>query len=102
MTIFAAKTVSGREFGLVQETVGELQMQLGGPYDLMMLMTMPPAREPLTCDIYIGLPDERLLAPFPGFRRIDRKDIPTGLIALVTADDGFAQSFPDIDAKIGY
>jgi hypothetical protein len=98
MTIFARKSVSPTEFDTIQNVIGHLQMRLGA-YDVMMLSTMPTKSS--KCEVYIGLPDARLLAPFPGFRPVDRASIPSGLISLVARDDGFAQSFPDIARKIG-
>ena len=97
MTIFAKKTMNVREWARVQDQIGELQMILGAPYDLMMLSA--DTRDPTLQDIYIGLPDVRLLAAFSGFRQVDRSVLPDFLSTLVVREDGFEQSFPDIFRK---
>lgn len=97
MTVFAKKRMSVSEWGKVQDQIGALQMSMGGPHDLMMFSADSPDR--LMQDIYIGLPDERFFAGFPGFEKIERDDLPDYLTTLVVREDGFQERFPDIAKK---
>ena len=65
MTIFAKKTMNVSEWAKVQDQIGALQIAMGAPHDLMMLSTNN-ANDRSDQDIYIGLPDQMLLAAFPG------------------------------------
>jgi hypothetical protein len=97
MTVFAKATMDVAVWGKVQDLVGEFQMKLGGPHDLMMFSV--DSVERLKQDIFIGLPDSVPLSLFPEFTRIDRADLPDYLATLVAREDGFAERFPDIAAK---
>ena len=98
MTVFAKKTLKVTEWARVQDQIGALQLQLGGPIDLMMFSRRND-NDRNADDIYIGLPDKQLLAAFPGFAEIARDKLPDSLTVLVIREDGFADRFPDIDAK---
>jgi hypothetical protein len=77
--------------------VGDLQLKLGAPHELMML-----GSHPLTCkgyEVFIGVPQRELLALFDGFTEIQENELPEKLIALVIREDGFDERFPAIAAK---
>jgi hypothetical protein len=84
------------EWAPVQNQVGALQIILGGPHDLMMFMARGKGG---IDDIYIGLPNRKLLETFPGFVEIERESLPDYLSTLVVRNDGFDKRFPDIFKK---
>jgi hypothetical protein len=85
MTVFATKTVhQPQEFDAIQATIGFYQMEIGS--DVMTFATRPEPRAPMACDVYVGVPDLRLFAALPGFRIIDKAEIPDGLLSLVGRD----------------
>ncbi len=71
MTVFAKNTMNVTEWSKVQDQIAELQTSLGAPHDLMMLSadTDDGAKQ----DIYLGLPDAKLLKSFPGFEQIKQR-----------------------------
>src|SRR5271163_2945618 len=97
MTVFAKKTMNADETDIVQKQISYLKA-LGGPRDLMMMLNVE-TKDPARQEIYIGLPDARLLPAFPGFEEIDRASLPDSLGALVVQEDELKQRFPDIYRK---
>lgn len=98
MTIFARKRgMNVTEWAPIQRQIGALQMALGAPHDLMMFSANTD--DVTSQDIYIGLPDAKMLAVFPGFERVEQSDLPDFLATLVVREDGFEQRFPDIRKK---
>ena len=98
MTIFAKRTAMNVvDWAKIQDHLGELQLSLGGPHDLMMFSA--EAADHINQDIYIGLPSAPLLAAFPGFEVIERGSLPDFMTTLIVREDGFRERFPDIAAK---
>ena len=98
MTVFARKpAMNVSEWGPVQDLIGELQIKLGEPHDLMMFSVDTSGR--LSQDIYIGLPNDTLLRLFPGFEKVAQQSLPDYLTTLVVREDKFAELFPDIARK---
>ena len=98
MTVFAKKLMSVGDWGKVQDRVGNLQMALGAPHDLMMFSAK--SEDPMKQMIYIGVPNAELLANFDeGFQQIHQAELPDFLTTLVVHEDGFAERFPDIAKK---
>jgi hypothetical protein len=85
------------EWSRIHDQLGNLQIALRAPHDLMMFKakTDDVARD----DIYIGLPSANLLASFPGFEKVDRASLPDVLSTLLAREDGFEERFPDIFQK---
>jgi hypothetical protein len=81
--MFATKAVGHREADAIRNVMGVYQTQSFGR-DVVMLTTRPDFSD--KADVYVGLPDERLFAPLPGFRRIDSANLPDGLITLIGCD----------------
>jgi hypothetical protein len=77
--------------------VGDLQLKLGAPHELMMLGSHPLTRKGY--EVFIGVPQRELLALFDGFTEIQENELPDKLIALVIREDGFDERFPAIAAK---
>jgi hypothetical protein len=98
MTVFAKKpAMNVIDWGKVQNQLGQLQLALGAPHDLMMFSA--EAADRINQDIYIGLPVAPMLAAFPGFELIDRSALPDFMATLIVREDGFRERFPDIAAK---
>jgi hypothetical protein len=77
--------------------VGDLQLKLGAPHELMMLGSHPLTRKDY--EIFIGVPQRELLALFDGVTEIQENELPDRLIALVIREDEFDERFPEIAAK---
>jgi len=97
MTVFAKKNMNVSKWAAVQDRVGQLQISLGGPHDLMMLSS--DSGELGIETIYIGLPTASLLPLFEGFEVIQQSELPDYLTTLVCREDEFAERFPDIAKK---
>jgi hypothetical protein len=97
MTIFAKKTMHVSDWSKVQDQIGELQMALGRPHDLMMFSTS--TRDFAQKNVYIGLPTATYLAAFPGFEEISQESLPDRLSTIVAREDEFEERFPDIFKK---
>lgn len=97
MTTFARKRMNVAEWSKVQDQIGKLQMALGGPHNLMMFSA--ETGDVSQQDIYIGLPDAKMLSAFPGFEPVEPASLPDFLATLVVREDGFRERFPDIAAK---
>src|SRR5262245_1321669 len=97
MTVFAKKLMSVDDWGKVQDRVGNLQMALGAPHDLMMFSA--ESEDPMKQMVYIGVPNAELLANFEGFQQIHQAELPDFLSTLVVREDGFAERFPDLAKK---
>ena len=97
MTVFAKQVMSVDDWAKMQDRIGDLQMALRAPHDLMMFSA--EADDPLKETIYIGVPNAELLANFQGFQQVNRADLPDFLTTLVVREDGFAEQFPDIQKK---
>lgn len=97
MTVFATRKMNVTEWALVQDRIGELQLSMAAPHDLMMLSS--DSADISQQQIYIGLPNRGLLAHFSGFKEIPRDELPDYMDALVVREDGFKERFPDIAAK---
>ena len=85
------------DWAKVQDQIGQLQLAMGGPHDLMMFSAKTD--DPMQQDIYIGLPSATLLSAFPGFQQVDRFNLPDYLATLVVREEKFEQLFPDIFKK---
>ena len=81
----------------VQDHIGNLQIAMGSPHDLMMLSAATDSVAEQ--EIYIGLPSEALLSAFPGFEKVARTELPDHLSTLVVREDEFEKRFPDIYQK---
>jgi hypothetical protein len=68
------------------------------PHELMMFSSESEGK-PTAQDIYIGLPEESLLSGLPGFKEIQRDELPDFMATLIAREDGFKERFPDIAAK---
>jgi hypothetical protein len=79
------------------KVLGDLQLKLGAPHELMMLSSHPLSHQDF--EVFIGVPQRELLAPFEGFTEIQENELPEKLIALVIREDGFDERFPAIAAK---
>jgi hypothetical protein len=77
--------------------VGDLQLKLGAPHELMMLGSHPLTRKGY--EVFIGVPQRELLDLFDGFTEIQENELPDKLVALVIREDGFDERFPAIAAK---
>ena len=73
--------------------VGDLQLKLGAPHELMMLGSPPLTRKHF--EVFIGVPQRELLDLFDGFTEIQENELPDKLIALVIREDEFDERFPD-------
>ena len=98
MTVWAERIFPFGKYDAVQERIGQLQIKLGAPPDLMMLEK--PASDFTASHVFIGLPRGAMLASFEGFEEIPREHLPDGLVMLIARKDGFAERFPDIAAKL--
>jgi hypothetical protein len=78
--------------------VGDLQLKLGAPHELMILGSHPLTHKGY--EVFIGVPQRELLALFDGFTEIQENELPDKLIALVIREDGFDERFPAIAAKL--
>ena len=56
------------------KALGDLQFKLGAPHELMMLSSHPLSHQDF--EVFIGVPQRELLAPFEGFYRNPRKRTP--------------------------
>jgi hypothetical protein len=97
MTVFAKKRMNVADWATVQDQIGQLQLAMGAPHDLMMFSA--ESDDPMQQDIYIGLPSATMLSAFPGFTQVDRASLPDFLATLVVREDEFEQLFPDIAKK---
>jgi hypothetical protein len=79
------------------KALGDLQLKLGAPHELMMLSSHPLSHQDF--EVFIGVPQRELLAPFEGFTEIQENELPDKLIALVIREDEFDERFPAIAAK---
>jgi hypothetical protein len=79
------------------KVLGDLQLKLGAPHELMMLSSHPLSHQDF--EVFIGVPQRELLAPFEGFTEIQENELPDKLIALVIREDEFDERFPAIAAK---
>ena|SRR5262249_20739478 len=77
--------------------IGDLQLRLGAPHELMMLGSHPPKRQ--AYEVFIGVPQRELLALFEGVTEIQENALPDKPIALVIREDEFDRCFPAIAAK---
>lgn len=98
MTVWAKKIFPYGKYDAVEERIGQLQITLGAPYDLMMLEK--PISDSTASHIFIGLPRGSMLASFEGFEEVDREHLPKGLVLLIARKEGFDRHFPDIAAKL--
>ncbi len=97
MTVFAKREMNVTQWAPLQDRVAELMQATGGSHDVMMFSVDRTATSQI---IFLGLPDERMLAAhFPGFVQINRAELPDFLTSLIVREDGFAKLFPDIAAK---
>jgi hypothetical protein len=80
------------------KVVGDLQLKLGAPHELMMLSSHPPTHQDY--EVFIGVPQRELLALFEGFTEIQENELPDKLIPLVRREDEFEERFPAIAAKL--
>jgi hypothetical protein len=69
------------------KALGDLQFKLGAPHELMMLSSHPLSHQDF--EVFIGVPQRELLAPFEGFTEIQENELPDKLIALVIREDEF-------------
>jgi hypothetical protein len=60
------------------KVLGDLQLQLGAPHELMMLSSHPLSHQDF--EVFIGVPQRELLAPFEGFTEIQENELPDKLI----------------------
>jgi len=74
------------------KVLGDLQLKLGAPHELMMLSSHPLSHQDF--EVFIGVPQRELLAPFEGFTEIQENELPDKLIALVIREDEFDERFP--------
>jgi hypothetical protein len=81
----------------LMKLVGDLQLKLGAPHELMMLGSPPLTRKHF--EVFIGVPQRELLDLFDGFTEIQENELPDKLIALVIREDEFDERFPAIAAK---
>jgi hypothetical protein len=86
-----------KDWASLQDLLGEMQMKLGGPHDLMMFSV--DTGDVTKQDIIIGLPDTLPARLFAGFESIGRETIPNYLTTLIVREDGMDELFPDIQAK---
>ena len=77
--------------------VGDLQLKLGAPHELMMLRK--PSAHAQRLEVFIGVPQRELLALFDGFTEIQENELPDKLMALVIREDEFEERFPAIAAE---
>jgi hypothetical protein len=98
MTVWAKKIFPFGKYEAVEERIGQLQIRLGAPYDLMMLEK--PISDSTASHIFIGLPRISMLVSFEGFEEVDREHLPDGLVVLIARKEGFESHFPDIAAKL--
>jgi hypothetical protein len=70
------------------KVLGDLQLKLGAPHELMMLSSHPLSHQDF--EVFIGVPQRELLAPFEGFTEIEENELPDKLIALIIREDEFA------------
>jgi hypothetical protein len=98
MIYWATKTFELGGYAKTMDVIGDLQIKLGAPHELMMLERHGPG----SCDseVFIGAPNRGLLKMFPGFTEIDECALPDELIPLVVRNDGFEERFPQIVAKL--
>jgi hypothetical protein len=97
MIYWAKKTCSpGAEIPLMK-VVGDLQLKLSAPHELMMLSSHPPTHQHY--EVFIGVPQRELLALFEGFTEIQENELPDKLTALAIREDEFDERFPAIAAK---
>lgn len=98
MTVFAMRRLEGRgNYGAIQDLMDDLQIQLGAPHDLMMFAR--DTDDGQSEDIFIALPERRMLGAFSGFTEIERSELPEYLRTLILREDRFSELFPDIAAK---
>jgi hypothetical protein len=97
-TVWAEKIFPFGKYDAVRERIGQLQITLGAPPDLMMLEK--PASDLTASRVFIGLPRGAMLASFEGFQEIPREHLPHGLVMLIARKEGFDERFPDIAAKL--
>src|SRR6266540_5478021 len=74
------------------KVLGDLQLKLGAPHELMMLSSHPLSHQDF--EVFIGVPQRELLAPFEGFTEIQENELPDKLIALVIREDEFDGTLP--------
>ena len=67
------------------KVVGDLQLKLDSPHELMMFSSHPLSHEDY--EVFIGVPQRELLALFEGFTEIQENELPDKLIPLVRRED---------------
>jgi hypothetical protein len=80
------------------KVVGDLQLKLDSPHELMMFSSHPLSHKDY--EVFIGVPQRELLALFEGFTEIQENELPGKLIPLVRREDEFEERFPAIAAKL--
>lgn len=98
LTVWARRIFPLGKYEAVLERIGQLQIRLGAPHDLMMLEKA--ASDFTASHVFIGLPRRAMLVSFEGFEEIERELLPGGLVVLIARKDGFEERFPDIAAKL--
>jgi len=98
LTVWAKKIFPLGKYEAVLERIGQLQIRLGAPHDLMMLEKA--ASDFTASQVFIGLPRAAMLASFEGFEEIEREHLPDGLVVLIARKGDFDKHFPDIVAKL--
>jgi hypothetical protein len=96
MTVFAKRTIDVFERVELQNQIAALALSEGGPHDVMMLLARGRG---MTDDVYIGLPNAKLLSAFVGFIEVARDSLPDYLSTIYAREDGFEEQFPDIYKK---
>ena len=98
MPVWITKKLRIAEWGATQFRVELVQHEMGTPLHLAMLRRQGNLDQP--DDVYIVLPDERLMERFPDFVPIAESDIPHGLTMLVGTGSVFAKRFPDLAKRL--
>jgi hypothetical protein len=98
MIYWARRSFDDGDYTRAQELMGDLQIRLGAPHELMMFERHVPGSR--SAEVFIGVPQREMLRIFDGFTEIAESELPDGLIGLVTRDDGFQERFPQIAAKL--
>jgi hypothetical protein len=97
MIYWAKKTCEPGAETAFMKVLGDLQLKLAAPHELMMLASRPLANKEY--DVFVGVPERELLALFAGFTEIQEHELPEELTALVIREDEFDERFPAIAAK---
>jgi hypothetical protein len=96
MSIWLKRRCTTSEWSPVQRVVGELQISLGGPPDVMMISSdqrWSDEKREFEDDIYIQVPTRELTDLFPGFVAVSADDLPKVATGLVTRVDAFERLF---------